>query len=100
MGDAVALRSKVPPNNPTHQASMPFLQVSLTHLGCLSPALCGTLCHSTWTLPACPAVPSLSSWPVSLHMRWSGRSFWNSALPEVKKSSGSTVIGPAEPSWR
>lgn len=97
---ALALRSKVPPNDPTHQASMPFLQVSLTHQGCLSPALCGTLCHSTWILPACPAVPSLSSWLVSPHMRWSGRSCWNSALPEVKKSSGNTVIGPAEPSWR
>lgn len=74
MADAPPLEAEAPSDVPAHQVSMPFLQASLTHQGCLSPAQCRILSHGIWTLPACPAVPSLSSWLVFLHMGWSERS--------------------------
>lgn len=92
--------SKAPPEVPACQGLLLPLQMSPAHQDCPSPALCGTSYPNTWTLPACLGAPSLSFWPVSPHMRWSGRSCWSSVLPKARRTSASTAAGLEGPSWR
>lgn len=76
------------------------LQMSPAPRGCLSPALCGTSCPSTWTSLACHDAPSSSCWPACPPASWNGTSCWSSALPQARRSCPSTAAGPAGPRWR